>query len=192
MVIEWFYQFIIISAIFLFFFLFFFFFSIYFFWDCSSIMGDLVCLDYNSLINDLDNPEKRDALFKEIEKAFGKQDNCLGIIAIKGIPNYTTLRSNLLPLAARFANLEEEQKKKCVVGNPEHACGWSHGVEKFQGKLGNLLLLFFSFVFVHLYYSFCFLFETTWENYDNFIDLSFFLFSFLFVSIRYFKRILLC
>ena len=55
------------------------------------------------------------ALQDTIEKAFGSEPGCLGIIVVKGLPvEYPRLRERLLLLADRFAGLDEITREKYV------------------------------------------------------------------------------
>ena len=82
-------------------------------------------ISYESLLNEED-------LGAQIEEAFGVSG--LGIIAVKGVPGLEPKRQALLPLAAKFAALPEEVKKKTETPECWYAFGWSHGKEKLAGK----------------------------------------------------------
>lgn len=68
---------------------------------------------------------------EEIETAYGQ--NGLGLLVVRGVPNFVKLRGDLLPLAHKFANLPEEVKQKYVHEVSKYSFGWSHGKEKFEG-----------------------------------------------------------
>jgi len=90
----------------------------------SARRGEVVVLDF------FDLAEKKD-LSDRIAEAFGKDG--LGILTVKNVPNMRTLRGALLPLARRFAVLDEETKAKYVHAPSFYSFGWSHGKEKLQG-----------------------------------------------------------
>jgi len=86
----------------------------------------VVVIKYESLVNGED-------LSDSIEAGFGF--NGLGLIAVSGVPNLTTLRQNLLPLAKKFAELPDEVKAKMEDPSSHYSVGWSHGKEKMsEGK----------------------------------------------------------
>jgi len=62
-------------------------------------------------------------LSQAIEEAFGV--NGLGLVTIKNVPNYTTLRRAVLPLAARLAQLTQEQKTALEDPLSSYNFGWS-------------------------------------------------------------------
>lgn len=73
-------------------------------------------------------------LSMKIEEGFGR--NGLGILSIKDVPGYSSLRRNLLDLSPRLANLPEEVKKELEDPHSRYNFGWSHGKEKLEsGKL---------------------------------------------------------
>ncbi len=96
-------------------------------------------------------------LSASIEAAFGFDG--LGILVVRGVPNFAELRGKLLPLAhrydhtlwpsrlsslyaqlqrisfiSRFANLSEEAKNKTVHKESFYSFGWSHGQEILEGR----------------------------------------------------------
>jgi isopenicillin N synthase-like dioxygenase len=83
-----------------------------------------VCIDFAEL-----SDHKID-LSVAIEEAFGK--NGLGLVTIKNVPDYTTLRKALLPLAARLAQLPEDQKTALEDPLSSYNFGWSQGKEKLE------------------------------------------------------------
>lgn len=68
-----------------------------------------------------------------IEKAFGK--NSLGIILIKGIPNISKLRKQLLISGRRFIHLSDQTKEKYVNKKSFFSVGWSYGKEKMKNNI---------------------------------------------------------
>lgn len=89
------------------------------------VKAEVVILDYHDLV------ERKD-LSHEIEKAFGKDG--IGLLTVKNVPEMSRLRENLLPLARRFAMLDDAVKEKYVDEKSYYSFGWSHGKEKLQGK----------------------------------------------------------
>lgn len=74
-------------------------------------------------------------LSNEIEEAFGY--NGLGLLLVSGIPEFTKLRKELLPLGTKLASLPEEVKEKYVHKESGFNVGWSHGKEKLkEGEFG--------------------------------------------------------
>lgn len=82
-------------------------------------------LSYDKLLNG-------DDLTEEIERAYGFDG--LGILTVAGIPGLSDARSNLLPLAHRFASLSDETKDKYTIEDAFYAFGWSRGKEKLDGQ----------------------------------------------------------
>lgn len=85
-------------------------------------------MDYSDL-ND-----RSSQLQSQIVKAFGTQES-LGVILIRGIPDYTTLREKLLILASSFAELDDAVKAKYEHVPSSYLFGWSHGKESMNGSL---------------------------------------------------------
>lgn len=78
-------------------------------------------------------------LSASIEKAFGSQPDCLGIIIVKDLPEeYRGYRERLLKLAYKFATLEGEAREKYVDARSKYSFGWSHGKEIMNGKPDTL------------------------------------------------------
>ena len=92
-----------------------------------STSPELVIIDYDQLLQPFD--ATMDAL---IEKAYGFDG--LGVLAIRGVPQYPDLRANLLPLGYTFGNLPEDIKQKYVHEESTYSFGWSHGKERLEGK----------------------------------------------------------
>jgi isopenicillin N synthase-like dioxygenase len=91
----------------------------------NSIPGSVVVLSYDKLL-------AGDDLSEEIEKAYGAEG--LGILTVEGVPELADARSNLLPLAYRFAALSDETKEKYTIEDAFYAFGWSRGKEKLDGQ----------------------------------------------------------
>lgn len=58
----------------------------------------------------------------------------LGILVVRGVPDFAAKRSAGLPYAYRFGNLPEEVKAKYEHPASMYSFGWSHGKEKLEGK----------------------------------------------------------
>ncbi|KAF4041397.1 2OG-Fe(II) oxygenase superfamily [Phytophthora infestans] len=67
-----------------------------------------------------------------IEEAFGYEG--MGILVVSGVPELSSKRSDLLPLAFKFANFSDDVKAKCELPGAFYSFGWSHGKENLQGK----------------------------------------------------------
>ncbi|KDQ14110.1 hypothetical protein BOTBODRAFT_174921 [Botryobasidium botryosum FD-172 SS1] len=92
-----------------------------------------VVVSYTTLLS---SPE---SLHDSIKKAFGSEDDCLGIIIVKDLPaTYPVMRERLLRLADRFASLDDETKNKYVDAKSRYSFGWSHGREIMNGKPDTL------------------------------------------------------
>eukprot|EP01111_Echinosteliopsis_oligospora_P015999 TRINITY_DN6510_c0_g1_i1.p1 TRINITY_DN6510_c0_g1~~TRINITY_DN6510_c0_g1_i1.p1 ORF type:complete len:378 (-),score=86.83 TRINITY_DN6510_c0_g1_i1:16-1149(-) len=88
--------------------------------------GQVVVISYEQLV-------RGDDISASVEAAFGF--NGLGLITVSGVPEFTTLRSRLLPLSKKFAELPDEIKNKTVDEASMYSVGWSHGKEKMsEGK----------------------------------------------------------
>jgi len=69
-------------------------------------------------------------LSREIDEAFGPSG--LGIISVRNVPNFKSLRRNLLPLAARFWRLPDEVKHQYEDADSCFNVGWSCGKETLE------------------------------------------------------------
>lgn len=92
-------------------------------------IAKVVDLDYNDLVNDVDLTDK-------IAEAYGPEG--LGLLTVSNVPNVMEYRQAILPLAYKFANLPDEIKNKYVHEKSNFSFGWSHGKEKFNGKVRGL------------------------------------------------------
>ncbi|KAL4283107.1 hypothetical protein GQ457_16G003920 [Hibiscus cannabinus] len=73
----------------------------------------------------------------KIEKGFGPDG--LGILSITNVPDFPSLRRNLLCLSARLAALPEDVKKELEDPQSRYNFGWSHGKEQLEsGKPDHL------------------------------------------------------
>ena len=100
------------------------------------IQGKVVEISYKDL-----SPENNDAksshhskLMDKVHRAFGSDDDCLGIVAITDVPSFAKLRSKLLPLSYRLAcTLSEKELDDVTVESACYSVGWSCGKEKVEG-----------------------------------------------------------
>lgn len=67
-----------------------------------------------------------------IKVAYGSEG--LGILVVRGVPDFVKHRATLLPLARKFALLPEETKLKYEHLPSMYNFGWSHGKETFNNK----------------------------------------------------------
>ena len=86
-------------------------------------------IEYSELVEAMTTPSP--ALSEKIRLAYGYSG--LGILAVRGIPDLASLRSTLLPLANRYANLPDSVKNETTRPHAYFQVGWSHGNEKLQG-----------------------------------------------------------
>ncbi|KAK7258214.1 hypothetical protein RIF29_32745 [Crotalaria pallida] len=76
-------------------------------------------------------------LSSNIEQGFGP--NGLGILSVTDVPGYSSLRTKLLHLAPRLANLPTEVKEGLEDPHSRYNFGWSHGKEKLESGKPDLL-----------------------------------------------------
>ena len=76
-------------------------------------------IHYNDLL------EGKKDLSASIEAAYGSEG--LGIIAIKGVPDFAKLRQDLLPLAFKLAHLPKDVLASLEHPESYYNFGWSHG-----------------------------------------------------------------
>ncbi|XWS17215.1 hypothetical protein CRYUN_Cryun33cG0049200 [Craigia yunnanensis] len=76
-------------------------------------------------------------LSMKIEEGFGP--NGLGILSITDVPEFPSLRRNLLSLSHRLAGLPEEVKKELEDPQSRYNFGWSHGKEQLESGKADLL-----------------------------------------------------
>jgi len=93
-------------------------------------MASPVIIPYETIRNQDSN------LSREIEQAFGFEG--LGLILIKGVPEYPTLRQTLLPLGTAFAKLPDTIKEKYVQEKSHYSYGWSHGKEQLKAGIPDI------------------------------------------------------
>ncbi|KAH7511881.1 uncharacterized protein LOC107431865 isoform X2 [Ziziphus jujuba] len=84
-----------------------------------------------------DLKDKNADLSAKIEEGFGP--NGLGILSVKDVPGFPSLRRNLLHLSPRLANLPEEVKKELEDPDSRYNFGWSHGKEKLESGKPDML-----------------------------------------------------
>ena len=89
-------------------------------------MVQIITIQYNDLLSfDFDNPSE--VLVTKIGQAFGSSSDCLGILAVEGVPKWMEHRERLLPLAARLPGIPSLDK--VVLPDTKFSTGWSHGRE---------------------------------------------------------------
>ncbi|KAB5514252.1 hypothetical protein DKX38_028158 [Salix brachista] len=76
-------------------------------------------------------------LSAKIEEGFGP--NGLGILSISDVPEFSSLRQNLLHLSPRLANLPQKVKDELEDPHSRYNFGWSHGKEKLESGRPDLL-----------------------------------------------------
>ncbi|KAI8054291.1 hypothetical protein BDF22DRAFT_678271 [Syncephalis plumigaleata] len=92
-------------------------------------VNGIVVVDFAQLAQDpLPN------LSASLQEAFGNHSEALGVILVRGIPDYPGLRSNLLKQASVFAQLPDDIKERLTVPAAQFSFGWSHGKEVMNGK----------------------------------------------------------
>lgn len=75
------------------------------------------------------------SLNESIERAFGSNPECLGIIIVRDLsPTYAAYRQRLLTLAYKFAKLDENVREQYTDASSSYSFGWSHGKEIMNGK----------------------------------------------------------
>ena len=87
-----------------------------------------IILDWAELTAPGSSPD----LLARLEAAYGYEG--LGILAVRGIPGYKEARALALPQAYAFGNLPEDVKKRYVDEKSTFSFGWSHGMEKLEGR----------------------------------------------------------
>ncbi len=86
----------------------------------------IVTVDYSQLV------AQDGQLHEQIEEAFSEKG--LGVILIRGVPEFQNKRAELLPLAQRLAQLPAEALTDLERPEYLYGLGWSHGREQFKGK----------------------------------------------------------
>ena len=90
---------------------------------------DIVTLQYKDLLafdDPLQQQHPNQTLVDQIQAAYGP--NGLGILAVDGIPDFVTLRENLLSLAPHIPTLPDLDT--CIDERSLFSSGWSHGREQ--------------------------------------------------------------
>jgi len=106
-----------------------FFFSTFHVFQVKTTADGVVVISYCDLV---DAPE---ILGPSIEKAFGSEPECLGLIVVDDLPTkFEDLRYSLLYLAYAFAKLDEKTRNKYTDAGSRYSFGWSHGKEIMNGS----------------------------------------------------------
>ncbi|QRW27242.1 2OG-Fe(II) oxygenase family protein [Rhizoctonia solani] len=83
-----------------------------------------------------------ESLAPAIERAFGSDPDCLGILVVTDLPvEYPAKRERLLRLASAFAALPEDVREKYSDESTRYSFGWSWGKEIMNGKPGERVSL---------------------------------------------------
>ena len=91
----------------------------------------VVRLDYDALEAGAD-------LGPAIEQAYGPDG--VGLLVVRGVPNFVEYRRALLPLASKLASLPSAALAKLEHEESKWSVGWSHGKEEIEpGKPGERL-----------------------------------------------------
>jgi len=85
----------------------------------------IVCLEYEEMCSGKD-------MMSEIKSAFGPGGP--GILCVRGVPGFSGLRADLLPLSRQLALLPEHILQKYEREDAFYCVGWSRGREQFKGK----------------------------------------------------------
>jgi isopenicillin N synthase-like dioxygenase len=89
-------------------------------------VAPIVTISYNELVSfDSDDPD--DNLVLKVGESFGSNLNCLGILAVTDIPNFSSQRQALLPLASKLPALPDLDA--VIRSETLFSTGWSHGKE---------------------------------------------------------------
>lgn len=91
----------------------------------------VVTLSYQDLVDfnsSSTTTAKNDELVQKIGRAFGANTDCLGILAVEGIPDFEEQRQALLPLAQLLPGLSD--LAACESPESFYSTGWSHGREQ--------------------------------------------------------------
>ncbi|KAG8890797.1 hypothetical protein FRB98_004842 [Tulasnella sp. 332] len=87
------------------------------------------------IISYADLVSRPETLAPAIEKAFGSDPECLGLLIVTDLPaDYKLKRRRLLLLAERFGRLPQGTQDKYVDEGSKYCFGWSHGREIMNGK----------------------------------------------------------
>lgn len=84
-----------------------------------------------------DLQDKNADISPELEAGFGSMG--LGILAVSGVPRYTSLRQQLLSLAERLATLPEPVRRRLEDPDSRYSFGWSHGKETLESGQPDVL-----------------------------------------------------
>ena len=100
----------------------------------SNNDGDIVVVEYEALLQDPGESEAANELLEKLTAAFGTEKS-LGIVAIRGVPNFLGARDQFLPMAHSLARLPHDYLEN-KLSDPKtlYNAGWSHGKEKLGDK----------------------------------------------------------
>lgn len=94
----------------------------------TVVSAKIVEISYEDLLSGKD-------LTASIAEAYGFDG--IGLLTVSGVPGLLEARGNLLPLARRFATMDESVQSKYEDENSFYSFGWSLGKEKLEGKPDN-------------------------------------------------------
>ena len=83
-----------------------------------------VVIEFEELIEEAPSTE----LFEKIKTAYGPDG--LGLLVVKGVPEFLEKRRRMLPLIHTFANLPKEERDALESEVSKFGVGWFHGKEK--------------------------------------------------------------
>ena len=96
--------------------------------EASSSAPAVVTISHSDLLSPTPPTPQ---LLSKIGKAYGNDG--LGILSITDVPNFSSLRSRLLPLVRSLATLPADRLSKVECPDAGYQVGWSHGREKVEG-----------------------------------------------------------
>lgn len=99
--------------------------------DFTYEHGDAIEIDYEDLID----AAKLPSLFPQLQKAFGDDPECLGIVIISNLPShFPEMRRRALLQSSRLARLPASQLREIESEASSYLVGWSRGREMFMGR----------------------------------------------------------
>ncbi|BFZ55960.1 hypothetical protein PYCC9005_003001 [Savitreella phatthalungensis] len=84
---------------------------------------------------DLQSADRLEALYPELERAFGDGPDVLGILVVKDLPSeFSSMRKRVLAHASRLGALPDHLLHELERQESKYLVGWSCGQETFRGK----------------------------------------------------------
>lgn len=95
---------------------------------------ELVVLDYGALAAAAAAPASASAarVLDEVGLAYSSREDGLGVLAVSGVPGFSSARRRLLPLARELAGLGADALQELERPEADFQFGWSHGREKLE------------------------------------------------------------